>query len=307
MKTKIEFRAALLATIASVGALMILADVASGQALYESDYGSGTVNEFSPDGMRTFATGVSGPNGLALDSLGNLYVANSSGGTITVVAPDGTEKTIASGLDSPWGVAVNRAGDVFVSSQFGNTITKITPNGEQSTFVSGLNEPYDLVFDKAGNLFEADWGSGRIYEFINLRRGLSIVPKVFASGLGRPTGMVFDSAGNLFVANGGVIGSVTEIMGGREKRIYATDLEDPLGLAFDDSGNLLVASGYDPGQRGDGNSITEIAKNGRWKSIFASGLNQPTGLVFRPLPEHSGWVVAPTGKGAVLTACRRKG
>jgi DNA-binding beta-propeller fold protein YncE len=65
-------------------------------------------------------------------------------------------------------VAVDSAGNVYEADDSGggtSTIYKFTSGGTRSTFASGLNGPIGLTFDSAGNLFEADWGSGHIYEF----------------------------------------------------------------------------------------------------------------------------------------------
>ena len=167
MKAQNKSQVTLLKGIVCTGVLLA-AGVASGQTLFEADYGSGTVNAFTSSGMQTYGADLNGPNGLALDTQGNLYVANSLTGIITKITPGGTESQFAAGLNSPWGVAVNNSGDVFVSSQFGNTITEITPGENESTFVTGLDEPYDIAFNSAGDLFEADWGSGTINEYLNV-------------------------------------------------------------------------------------------------------------------------------------------
>ena len=60
----------LLATIASVATVLLpICAFAAPQILFESDFQSGTIFKFTPDGTRiTFASGLSGPVGLALDA-----------------------------------------------------------------------------------------------------------------------------------------------------------------------------------------------------------------------------------------------
>src|SRR5208282_4507782 len=95
----------------------------------------------------------------------NLFVANLGSGTINEFTPDGVESTFASGLSGPDALAFNSAGDLFEADVGSGNIYEFTPGGAQSAFASGLNQPFALAFDSAGNLFEADYGSGNIYEF----------------------------------------------------------------------------------------------------------------------------------------------
>lgn len=69
-----------------------------------------TIVKFTSDGVRsTFATafsGLSSPQGLAFDSAGNLYVANSGNGTIEKFTPTGIGSVFTSGLSSPSSIAI---------------------------------------------------------------------------------------------------------------------------------------------------------------------------------------------------------
>jgi glucose/arabinose dehydrogenase len=53
----------------------------------------------------TFASGLSGPEGLAFDSTGDLFEADSGSGNIFEFTPSGVKSTFASGLDNPNGLA----------------------------------------------------------------------------------------------------------------------------------------------------------------------------------------------------------
>src|SRR5262245_27970741 len=75
------------------------------QNVFESDYNGDLIYSFTPAGARSvFASGVTHPEGLVFDSVGNLFVAE-LGGTILKFAPDGTRSTFASGLDLASGLA----------------------------------------------------------------------------------------------------------------------------------------------------------------------------------------------------------
>ena len=73
-----------------------LAITAHAQNLYVDVLRPGTILEYTPSGVQsTFATGLSGPRGLAFDSSGNLFVAESN------TAPDGDILEFAPGGGTP--------------------------------------------------------------------------------------------------------------------------------------------------------------------------------------------------------------
>jgi streptogramin lyase len=80
----------------------------------------------------SISKGLSGPNRLAFDSLGNLYVSNGKGNSITVYDPNGnqiTSKTITNKIVTPEGVAVDSSGNVFVANNGANNISAYTADG----------------------------------------------------------------------------------------------------------------------------------------------------------------------------------
>lgn len=75
-------------------------------------------NEKNSPPIRTITSGISNPNGIAVDASGNLWVANLSSNTVTEYAPNASspELTLSSGLNQPWDVKVDGFGDVFVAN-----------------------------------------------------------------------------------------------------------------------------------------------------------------------------------------------
>jgi hypothetical protein len=75
---------------------------------------SGTTQ--NPPVLRTITSGVSGPNGIATDLKGNLYVANYISNDVTVYPPNSSSPsvTITSGMSNPWDVKVDGFGNVYV-------------------------------------------------------------------------------------------------------------------------------------------------------------------------------------------------
>jgi uncharacterized protein (TIGR03437 family) len=196
---------------------------------------------FAGDGGPATSASLNTPQGLAVDSAGNLYIADYnnhrirkvSGGTITTVAGngiagfsgDGGAATSAS-FNHPLGVGVDTAGNIYVADQFNARIREIS-GGKITTVAGGgsvlgdgglatlgsLNNPYDVVADNNGNLYIADYGDNRIRKVF-----AGIMTTVAGTGIGGfsgdggaatqaqlsgPSGVAVDSAGNLYIADYG--------------------------------------------------------------------------------------------------------
>lgn len=148
---------------------------------------AGSIALGSADGLGELA-GFNSPSAVAVDGLGNAYVADLSNYTVRKVTPEGQVSTIAgvagtqgdangpvetATLSITQGIAVNGSGDVFISS--GHAIRKIS-GGQVTTFAGDQNSGYadglgtaarfqnptGLAFDNSGNLFVADFGNHRI-------------------------------------------------------------------------------------------------------------------------------------------------
>jgi sugar lactone lactonase YvrE len=148
----------------------------------------------SGDGGPALEAKFANPSHVAIDSMGNLFVADYSGrlravrrGTITTIAGDGSDRLlVASNGDggpatnvpifSPLGIVVDKLGNVYFSS--GNRIRKIDPKGILSTIVGSgaagvsgdggpaisaqLNRPRGIALDAEGNLYIADADNCRV-------------------------------------------------------------------------------------------------------------------------------------------------
>jgi hypothetical protein len=96
---------------------------ATSEDLYVSDPTADAVLVYNAgrpgsDPVRRITDGIDGPGGLALDSNGNLYVADTRSNRVTVYARgSGTPKqTYGDGLSSPIDVAVDASNDIFVAN-----------------------------------------------------------------------------------------------------------------------------------------------------------------------------------------------
>jgi sugar lactone lactonase YvrE len=288
MKSKNALCGLAMAVVLQVG---MLASITQAQNLFVESGGS--ILEFTPGGAQsTFASGLS-PYGLAFDSAGNLFEADTGSGNIYEFTNGvATEKgTFASGLPFPIALAFNSAGNLFVTTYYGN-IYKFTPGGAQSFFAGGLGmgSAVALAFDSSNNLFVAnspEFPPGNIYE---ITPGGAV--SNFVSGLNGPAGVAFDSAGDLFEADNGS-GNIYEFTNGvaTEMGTFASGLNHPGGLAFDSAGNLFEAD------VGSGN-IYEFTPGGM-RSTFATGLSGgQVYLAFQPL--HALAIIL-SGPNVILT------
>jgi DNA-binding beta-propeller fold protein YncE len=285
----------------SLGAIFALVTAAHAQNLYVSvqTRPSHAILEFTPQGARsTYASGLLFPRGLAFDSIGNLFAAET-------VAPGGRDlligrvlkfdlrnhvSTVGSAVNFFFeGLAVDIAGNAYVmagdqtSPTVASTIFKFTPDGERIVFGSVPSQGWGLAFDSAGNLYAADGGAQTIYKFApNGARTVFAGPSEFAEGES-PVGLAFDSSGNLFVsietftdpgADSIVYFSPTGV-----KSLFATGLTTPRGLAFDGLGNLFVAEASGEFLPGD---ILKFPSDGGMPEVFASGFFRPQFLTFGP-------------------------
>jgi len=183
-------------------------------------------------------------------------------------------------FNNPVGLALDAVGNVFVADQGSHTIRKVTPAGEVTTIAGAdgeagtadgaarnarFNQPSGLAFDRHGNLYIADNGNSVIRRLtpagqVSTLAGAAGLPG-HADGSGAaarfwsPAGLAVDGAGNLLVADRGthVIRLVTpagvvSTLGGTPGNGGLADgvsekaqFYSPFGLAVDHDGSLLIA------------------------------------------------------------------
>ncbi|MFY7964109.1 MAG: NHL repeat-containing protein, partial [Chitinophagaceae bacterium] len=198
-------------------------------------------------------------------STNNSLTANPA--TTTTVAGTGIAGSNANQLNTPFGVAIDSAGNIYVADRSNHRIQKWAVGATLGTTVAGgfgqginanqLNNPNDVAIDAAGNIYVADYSNHRIQKWaVGANVGTTVAG---GNGLGnnanqlyRPNGVAVDSAGNiLYVADysnhriqkwavgattGTTVAGTTGIEGSADNRLW-----NPSGVAIDSSGNIYVA------------------------------------------------------------------
>ncbi len=255
------------------------------------------VTTVAGNGKRGAVDGTGGPTGtaefrspcgVAVDLLGNVYVADTGNSRIRKIDPDGNVTTLAgNGVQGfadgtggphgtaeffdPRGLAADNLGNVFVADTSNNRIRKIDPEGNVTTVAgtgssnsangpggpNGVAEfelPYDVAVDAVGNLFVAEPWAQHI--------------------------RMIDTADNVTTLAGDIWGYEDGTAGEHGQAEFRL----PAGVAVDVQGNVLVADWGNNRIReiSAAGYVTTLAGNGAGTldgaGGYANGSGGPTGM-----------------------------
>ncbi|HTK07122.1 MAG TPA: NHL repeat-containing protein [Ktedonobacteraceae bacterium] len=247
------------ATVDSSGNLYI-ADANNNRVLYYTAGSTTATRVYGQGGSFTTANSVSitanslnTPSAVAIDSSGNLYIADTNNNRVLYYAAGSTTATrvygqggsftsnaannggvTATSLNAPQGVAVDSSGNLYIADNGNNRVlyyaagstTAIRVYGQGGSFTSNvannggvtatsLNAPQGVIVDSGGNLYIADANNNRVLYYV---AGSTTARRVYGQG------------GSFIINTANSIGGVT-----------ASSLDQPEGVAVDSSGNIYVA------------------------------------------------------------------
>jgi DNA-binding beta-propeller fold protein YncE len=191
-------------------------------------------------------TGVSysNPAGVAVDTAGNLYVADFGSNTVYKISAAGAVSPLPfSGLSNPQGVAVNSSGSIVYVANTGASEILEDSGGTVTTFQSGygFNQPQGVAVDSSGNVYVADTGNNRIEKFSTSGAVTILGSSYTFSG---PASVAVDGSGNVYVTDTGS-NKVVEISANNTVTTLPGTYSGPFGVAVDSAGDVYVTDTND--------------------------------------------------------------
>jgi len=154
------------------------------------------------------------PRGVAVDSSGNVYVADTGYGRIRIIKPGGAVDTLAGQFNGPSGVAVDSFGNVYVVDTGYGRIRIIKPAGVVSTLAGStagykdatgeaaqFNGPSGVAVDSFGNVYVADTGKDRIRRITPGGVVITIAGDDTVARFNNPYGVAVDLDNNVYVTD----------------------------------------------------------------------------------------------------------
>jgi sugar lactone lactonase YvrE len=218
---------------------------------------------YSGDGGSATGAELNSPDDVAVDTSGNLYIADTGNNCVRKVDTAGIISTVAKcGAVS---LAVDKAGNVYAADTWNNRICKIDKSG------AGLSSPRGVAVDGSGSLYIADTDNSRIRKVDSTGTITTVAGNGCAddnyrdtgdggpatkAGLHLPEGVAVDKAGDIYIIEGDseivrrldTAGVITTVAGNGQEGYTgdggpatAAELFFPTNAAVDASGDIYIS------------------------------------------------------------------
>jgi len=214
------------------------------------------------------------PRGIAIDSAGNIFVADTGNGRIEKFSPNSIFVTSIERFEAPSGIAVDRAGNIYVA-EIGSKhrVQKLAPDG---TFIAkwapGLYGPRKIAIGPDDSIYVVDSGRNRIVKL-------------------SPDGQVLASWGSEGSGDGQFRGVSSVAVDPGSNRAYVADAINSRIQVFDSNGKFL--NKWSIREWGRPLGFEDLAIDSQRSRLYASSANMNTILVF-DLQGNTIGTLAPT-------------
>jgi YVTN family beta-propeller protein len=220
------------------------------------------------------ASGLKNPQGVAVDSQENVYIADTGHNAIKEWNPS-TQQTatlISSGLNAPSAIAVDTQGNVYIADTKNNAIKEWNAaTGMVVALVSsGLSGPSGVAVDGQGNVYFSDTSNNAIKEWVAASQQ---VVTLVSANLNGPRGVAVDLLGNVYFADT-KNNAVKEWNAANQSvsELVSAGLNSPSGVAVDGEGNVYI---IDTGN----NALKQWSPASQQvTTLLSAALKSPTGL-----------------------------
>ncbi|MES2391013.1 MAG: NHL repeat-containing protein, partial [Acidobacteriota bacterium] len=208
----------------------------------------------------SYSTATTKPMSIAVDAVGNIWTANYSASTVSLLSPTGVpaanspfgNANCSGCFNSPRSIAIDPYNNVWVANQGNGSAMKLSSinNGTNNIINTvsgpyngvGLSSPGNVAIDLYSNAWFTDPGNNSVIEIYGDNSGSQIIS---GGTLNAPNGIAFDTSGNAWVANLSA-GSLVEIEANGQfnpnSPYTGGGLVSPQALALDGSHHLWITN-----------------------------------------------------------------